>query len=183
MGILDSMMAQQQGQMAQPQNTDPAMAQSAVENPQGSGQQGGMAQMYQMVMQNSMNAIADVAQQRIQEKGPMQGVADLIATAMASNLQAAQQNGKTIPPQVMIQVAKDLATQLLQQLGADENQIDDALFDILMAALDQFGEMTHGMLSAEEEQQYVDMIHKMSDLEQQRQTQMQGNQPAAPQGE
>lgn len=183
MGILDSMMTQQQGQMTQPQNIDPNMAQSAVENPQGSGQQGSMAQMYQMVMQNSMNAIADVAQQRIQEKGPMQGVADLIAAAMASNLQAAQQNGKTIPPQVMVQVAKDLATQLLQQLGADENQIDDALFDILMAALDQFGEMTHGMLSAEEEQQYVDMIHKMSDLEQQRQTQMQGNQPAAPQGE
>lgn len=70
MGILDSMMAQQQGQMTQPQNTDPAMGQSAVENPQGSAQQGGMAQMYQMVMQNSMNAIADVAQQRIQEKGP-----------------------------------------------------------------------------------------------------------------
>ena len=59
MGILDSMT-----QQSQPQTTE----QSAVENPQGSQQQGSMAQMYQMLMQNSINAIANVAQQRIQEK-------------------------------------------------------------------------------------------------------------------
>ena len=36
--------------------------------------------------------------------------------------------GKTIPPQVMMQVAKDLAMQLLQQVGVPEEQIDD-VFD------------------------------------------------------
>ena len=168
MGILDSMT-----QQSQPQTTE----QSAVENPQGSQQQGSMAQMYQMLMQNSINAIANVAQQRIQEKGPEEGIADLVATAMIANIQAAQQNGKTIPPQVMMQVAKDLAMQLLQQIGVPEDKIDDILIDILMDALDQFGEATHGALPQEEEQQYVDMIRKASELENQRQSQMQGNKP------
>lgn len=168
MGILDSMT-----QQSQPQTTE----QSAVENPQGSQQQGSMAQMYQMLMQNSINAIANVAQQRIQEKGSEEGIADLVATAMIANIQAAQQNGKTIPPQVMMQVAKDLAMQLLQQIGVPEDKIDDILIDILMDALDQFGEATHGALPQEEEQQYVDMIRKASELENQRQSQMQGNKP------
>lgn len=85
MGILDSMT-----QQSQPQTTE----QSAVENPQGSQQQGSMAQMYQMLMQNSINAIANVAQQRIQEKGAEEGIADLVAKAMISNLQAANKMAK-----------------------------------------------------------------------------------------
>ena len=163
MGILDSMT-----QQSQPQTTE----QSTVENPQGSQQQGSMAQMYQMLMQNSINAIANVAQQRIQEKGPEEGIADLVAKEMISNLQAAQQNGKTIPPQVMMQVAKDLAMQLLQQVGVPEEQIDDVLIDILMNALEQFGEATHGALP-QEEQQYVDMINKVAEMESQRRAQVQ----------
>lgn len=162
MGILDSM-----AQQAQPQ-------QAQAQSPQ--GQQGGMAQMYQMLMENSMNAIANVAQERIRQKGPIEGIADLVATAMIANLQAAQKNGKTIPPQVMMQVAKDLAMQLLQQVGVPEEQIDDVLIDILMSALDQFGEMSNGMLPPEEEQQYVDMINKVAEMENQRQAQMQGGQ-------
>lgn len=55
MGILDSMT-----QQSQPQTTE----QSAVENPQGSQQQGSMAQMYQMLMQNSLNAIANTAEEK-----------------------------------------------------------------------------------------------------------------------
>ena len=161
MGILDSMT-----QQAQPQ-------QDQAQNPQS-----GMAQMYQMLMENSMNAIANVAQERIQQKGPVEGIADLVATAMIANLQAAQQNGKTIPPQVMMQVAKDLAMQLLQQVGVPEEQIDDVLIDILMSALDQFGEASNGMLPPEEEQQYVDMINKVAEMENQRQAQMQGGQQA-----
>lgn len=168
MGILDSMTQQSQSQ-SQPQTTE----QSAVENPQDSQQQGSMAQMYQMLMQNSINAIANVAQQRIQEKGPEEGIADLVAKAMILNLQAAQQNGKTIPPQVMMQVAKDLAMQLLQQVGVPEEQIDDVLIDILMNALEQFGEATHGALPQEEEQQYVDMINKVAEMESQRRAQVQ----------
>ena len=77
----------------------------------------------------------------------------------------------------MMQVAKDLAMQLLQQIGVPEEQIDDILIDILMDALDQFGEATNGILPPEEEQQYVDMIGKASELENQRQSQMQGNKP------
>ena len=46
-----------------------------------------------------------------------------------------------------------------------------------MDALDQFGEATNGILPPEEEQQYVDMIGKASELENQRQSQMQGNKP------
>ena len=111
-----------------------------------------------------------------QQKGPIEGIADLVATAMIANLQAAQQNGKTIPPQVMMQVAKDLAMQLLQQVGVPEEQIDDVLIDILMSALDQFGESSNGMLPPEEEQQYVDMINKVAEMENQRQAQMQGGQ-------
>lgn len=38
--------------------------------------------------------------------------------------------------------------------------------------------MSHGMLSAEEEQQYVDMINKISAAEQQRQAQKGGNSTA-----
>lgn len=161
MGILDSMTQQAQPQQGQAQNP-----------------QGGMAQMYQIVMENSMNAIANVAHDRIQQKGPVEGIADLVATAMIANLQAARQNGKTIPPQVMMQVAKDLAMQLLQQVGVPEEQIDDVLIDILMSALDQFGEASNGMLPPEEEQQYVDMINKVAEMENQRQAQMQGGQQA-----
>ena len=95
---------------------------------------------------------------------------------MISNLQAAQQNGKTIPPQVMMQVAKDLAMQLLQQVGVPEEQIDDVLIDILMNALEQFGEATHGALPREEEQQYVDMINKVAEMESQRRAQIQSEQ-------
>lgn len=167
MGILDSM-AQQNG------NAQPAMQQG---QPVDMSQQGNMSQMYKMVMDNSVNAIANVAQERIEQKGVEKGVADLVATAMIANIQAAQQNGKTIPPQVMMQVAKDLAMQLLQQIGVPVDQIDDIIVDILMDALDQFGEATNGILPPEEEQQYVDMIGKVSDLENQRQSQMQGNKP------
>lgn len=167
MGILDSM-AQQNG------NAQPAMQQGQQVD---MSQQGNMSQMYKMVMDNSVNAISHVAQERIEQKGVEKGVADLVATAMIANIQAAQQNGKTIPPQVMMQVAKDLAMQLLQQIGVPVDQIDDVLVDILMDALDQFGEATNGILPPEEEQQYVDMIGKVSDLENQRQSQMQGNKP------
>lgn len=167
MGILDSM-AQQNG------NAQPAMQQGQQVD---MSQQGNMSQMYKMVMDNSVNAIANVAQERIEQKGVEKGVADLVATAMIANIQAAQQNGKTIPPQVMMQVAKDLAMQLLQQIGVPVDQIDDIIVDILMDALDQFGEATNGILPPEEEQQYVDMIGKVSDLENQRQSQMQGNKP------
>lgn len=167
MGILDSM-AQQNG------NAQPAMQQGQQVD---MSQQGNMSQMYKMVMDNSVNAISNVAQERIEQKGVEKGVADLVATAMIANIQAAQQNGKTIPPQVMMQVAKDLAMQLLQQIGVPVDQIDDVLVDILMDALDQFGEATNGILPPEEEQQYVDMIGKVSDLENQRQSQMQGNKP------
>lgn len=167
MGILDSM-AQQNG------NAQPAMQQG---QPVDMSQQGNMSQMYKMVMDNSVNAIANVAQERIEQKGVEKGIADLVATAMIANIQAAQQNGKTIPPQVMMQVAKDLAMQLLQQIGVPVDQIDDIIVDILMDALDQFGEATNGILPPEEEQQYVDMIGKVSDLENQRQSQMQGNKP------
>lgn len=167
MGILDSM-AQQNG------NAQPEMQQGQQVD---MSQQGNMSQMYKMVMDNSVNAIANVAQERIEQKGVEKGVADLVATAMIANIQAAQQNGKTIPPQVMMQVAKDLAMQLLQQIGVPVDQIDDIIVDILMDALDQFGEATNGILPPEEEQQYVDMIGKVSDLENQRQSQMQGNKP------
>lgn len=167
MGILDSM-AQQNG------NAQPAMQQG---QPVDMSQQGNMSQMYKMVMDNSVNAISNVAQERIEQKGVEKGVTDLVATAMIANIQAAQQNGKTIPPQVMMQVAKDLAMQLLQQIGVPVDQIDDIIVDILMDALDQFGEATNGILPPEEEQQYVDMIGKVSDLENQRQSQMQGNKP------
>lgn len=167
MGILDSM-AQQNG------NAQPEMQQGQQVD---MSQQGNMSQMYKMVMDNSVNAIANVAQERIEQKGVEKGIADLVATAMIANIQAAQQNGKTIPPQVMMQVAKDLAMQLLQQIGVPVDQIDDILVDILMDALDQFGEATNGILPPEEEQQYVDMIGKVSDLENQRQSQMQGNKP------
>ncbi len=174
MGILDSM-AQQNGnsQSMMQQGQQPGGAQE---------QQGSMAQMYKMVMDNSIHAISNVAQERIEQKGVENGVSDLIATAMIANIQAAQQNGKTIPPQVMIQVAKDLATQLLNQLGIPEDQIDDILVDILMGALDQFGEATNGILPPEEEQQYVDMIGKISELEGQRQSQIQGNKQEMQQG-
>ena len=167
MGILDSMT-----QQAQPQQ---AMQEQPMQQNQ-NGQQGSMAQMYQMLMENSINAIANVAQERIQQKGPVDGIADLVATAMITNHQAAQQAGKTIPPQVMMQVAKDLAMQLLQQVGVPEEQIDDVLIDILMNALDEFGEATNGILPPEEEQQYVDMINKVAEMENQRQAQMQGEQ-------
>ena len=63
MGILDSMT-----QQAQPQQ---AMQEQPMQQNQ-NGQQGGMAQMYQMLMENSMNAIANVAQERIQQKGPIE---------------------------------------------------------------------------------------------------------------
>ncbi|MBN6067406.1 hypothetical protein HYE54_01055 [Aggregatibacter actinomycetemcomitans] len=167
MGILDSMTQQAQPQQAM-------QGQPMQQNTQGQPQ-GGMAQMYQMLMENSMNAIAGVAQERIEQKGPIEGIADLVAKAMISNLQAAQQNEKTIPPQVMMQVAKDLAMNLLQQIGVPEDQIDDVLIDILMGALDEFGEATNGILPPEEEQQYVDMINKVAELENQRQAQMQGD--------
>ena len=167
MGILDSM-AQQNG------NAQPTAQQGQQVD---MGQQGNMSQMYKMVMDNSVNAIANVAQERIEQKGVEKGVADLVATAMIANIQAAQQNGKTIPPQVMMQVAKDLAMQLLQQIGVPADQIDDIIVDILMDALDQFGEATNGILPPEEEQQYVDMSGKVSDLENQRKSQMQGNKP------
>ncbi|HDR1172946.1 TPA: hypothetical protein QB232_000585 [Pasteurella multocida] len=161
MGILDSM-----AQQAQPQ------AQQAPAE-----QGGGMQQMYQFLMDNSMRAIADIAAQRIQEKGPVEGVADLIATAMVSNLQAARQNGKTIPPQVMLQVAKDIGMNLLQQMGVPEEELDDVFIDVILRALELFGDMSDGMIPPEEEQQYVEMIQKIAQAEQQRQSQMSGNAP------
>ncbi|OBX09606.1 hypothetical protein QV08_01340 [Gallibacterium salpingitidis] len=154
MGILDSMTQAQQQTTEQPQQ--------AMEQPAQQEQQGSMAQMYQMVMENSINAIANTAEERIKQKGPIDGSADLIATAMVSNLQAARQNGKTIPPQVLMQVAKDLAMQLLAKLGVPEDQLDDVLMDVLLRAMEQFGDMSQGLITPEEEQQYVAMLQQVS---------------------
>ncbi|MFC0939015.1 hypothetical protein ACFGYY_06525 [Pasteurella multocida] len=165
MGILDSMAQQAQPQAQQAPQTQPQ------------AEQGGMQQMYQFLIDNSMRAIADIAAQRIQEKGPVEGVVDLIATAMVSNLQAARQNGKTIPPQVMLQVAKDIGMNLLQQMGVPEEELDDVFIDVILRALELFGDMSDGMIPPEEEQQYVEMIQRIAQAEQQRQSQMSGNAP------
>lgn len=154
-GILATM-AQQAPQNSVTKNGE----QQAQQTAQQPGQN--MAQMYQMLMENSMNAIADVAEQRMQEKGPIDGAVELVATAMIANLQAAQQNGKTIPPQLMIQVAKDLTMALLKQFGAPEDRIDDLLIDILLSAVEQFGEMSNGLISEDEEQQYIAMVEQIS---------------------
>ena len=66
MGILDSM-AQQNG------NAQPTAQQGQQVD---MSQQGNMSQMYKMVMENSINAIANVAQERIEQKGVEKGVAD-----------------------------------------------------------------------------------------------------------
>lgn len=163
MGILDSMAQQAQPQVQQAPQTQPQ------------AEQGAMQQMYQFLMDNSMKAIAEVAAQRIQEKGVIEGVADLIATAMVSNLQAARQNGKTIPPQVMLQVAKDIGMNLIQQIGVPEEELDDVFIDILLRAIELFGDMSDGMIPPEEEQQYVDMIQRIAQAEQQRQSQTSGS--------
>ena len=77
MGILDSMAQQTQG------GNQDVMAQSQPGGMmQNQEQQGGKAQMYKMLMENSVNAIANVAQERIEQKGVEKGVADLVATAM-----------------------------------------------------------------------------------------------------
>ncbi|WP_065233165.1 hypothetical protein [Gallibacterium genomosp. 1] len=159
MGILDSMTQQAQANQQPQQATEQAMPQQE--------QQGSMAQMYQMLMENSINAIAQTAEERIKQKGPINGCADLIATAMVSNLQAAQQNGKTIPPQVLMQVAKDLAMQLLAKLGVPEEQLDDVLMDVLLKAMEQFGDMSQGLISKEEENQYVQMLQQVTQAAQQ----------------
>lgn len=159
MGILDSMTQQAQANQQPQQATEQAMPQQE--------QQGSMAQMYQMLMENSINAIAQTAEERIKQKGPINGCADLIATAMVSNLQAAQQNGKTIPPQVLMQVAKDLAMQLLAKLGVPEQQLDDVLMDVLLKAMEQFGDMSQGLISKEEENQYVQMLQQVTQAAQQ----------------
>ncbi|MGC7559328.1 hypothetical protein [Pasteurella sp. PK-2025] len=164
MGILDSMAPKH------------AQAPQLAEQQQGGGD---MGQMYQILMENSARAIAGVAQQRIQEKGAVEGVADLVATAMVSNLQAARQNGKTIPPQVMIQVAKDIAMNLLQQMGVPEDELDDVFIDVFLRALELFGDLSDGMLPPEEEQQYVSMINQIAQALQQKGEQ---SQPAFEQG-
>lgn len=159
MGILDSMTQQVQANQQPQQATEQAMPQQE--------QQGSMAQMYQMLMENSINAIAQTAEERIKQKGPIDGCADLIATAMVSNLQAARQNGKTIPHQVLMQVAKDLAMQLLAKLGVPEEQLDDVLMDVLLKAMEQFGDMSQGLISKEEENQYVQMLQQVTQAAQQ----------------
>ncbi|MDO4697705.1 MAG: hypothetical protein Q4A60_03385 [Pasteurellaceae bacterium] len=161
MGILDSMAQQTSQQTTPPPNNQPN---------QGNSEAGGMQQMYQFLMDNSMQAITQTAEQIIKHKGPVEGIADLVATAMASNLQAAQQNGKTIPVQVMLQVAKDIAMTLLQQIGVPPEEIDDVFVDVILKAIEQFGDMTNGILSPEEEQQYISAVEKITELEQQRQS-------------
>lgn len=154
MGILDTMA----NQGAAPQtNAQPGMAETQTANA------GEMQQMYQFLMDNSMKAISGVAEERLQQKGPIDGVIDLVATALLSNLKAAQQNGKAIPPQIMVQVAKDLALTLLQQFGAPQDRIDDLLIDILLSAIEQFGDSANGLLSEEEEQQYVSMVEQIAE--------------------
>lgn len=164
MGILDSMA--QKTAAEQPQ---------VAQSPQAGQQSSGMQQMYQFLMDNSMNAIAKTAEQHIKQKGPIDGTAELVAMAMTSNLQAAQQNGKTIPIQVMLQVAKDIAMTLLQQMGVPPEELDDVFVDVILKAIERFGDMTDGILPPEEEQQYIQAVEKIAELEQQRQSQL--NQP------
>lgn len=162
MGILDTMAGQNLEQTTQPTMGQP---------PEQSPQQGNMQQMHQFLMQNSMRAIAEVIEQRIQEKGPIEGIANLVATAMATNLTAAQQNGKTIPVPLMLEVAKDITMHLLQKIGVPPEEIDDVFVEIILKAIEQFGEMTEGKLPPEEEQQYISAVEKISQLDEQRRSQ------------
>lgn len=171
MGILD-VMAQQNA----PQN--PQQTAQQPTQPQQEQAMGNMQQMHQFLMENSMNAIAGVAEERIRQKGPIDGVADLIATAMAVNLDAAQQNGKTIPVPVMLEVAKDIAMNLLQQIGVPPEELDDVFPEVMLKAIEQFGEMTEGKLPPEEEQQYIQAVEKIAQLDEQRR-----NQGASPKSE
>lgn len=157
MGILSTMQQQaQQPETQQPQQLPPS--QQSLNNNSSSNS---MAGMYQMLMKNSMQAISGVAEQRIKEKG-VDGVADLVAMAMISNLEAAHQNGKTIPPKIMLQVAKDIALQIIQQMGVPEDELDDVLISVLLKAIQQFGEATNGILPDEEEQEYLDLLDQIN---------------------
>ena len=149
----------------QAQNGEPQSQGMSVQEQEDSmqEQQGGdMAQMYNVLMDNSMRAIADVAESRLREKGAVEGRDDLVATAMVANLQAANQNGRAIPPQVLLKVGKDIALHLLQQMGVPPEQLDDVLLDVLLRALEKFGDMSKGLLSPEEEKQYVQMIEQIN---------------------
>lgn len=176
MGILDQMT--QQAQTQEPATTTAQQPQPQQIQPT---ETGNMAKMYQILMENSINAIAQTAEERLKQKGPIDGTADLVATAMVSNLQAARQNGKAIPPQVLMQVAKDLAMQILTQLGVPEQQLDEVLMDVLLKAMEQFGEMSQGLISPEEEQQYIQMLQQVSQAAQQQMGANQTNEQGTPQ--
>lgn len=140
--------------------------------PNAQNQASGMKQMYQFLMDNSMKAIAETAEQEIKTKGPVNGIANLVSTAMVFNLQAARENGKTIPVQVMLQVAKDIAMNLLKQIGVPDEQLDDVFIDVILKAIELFGDATDGILPPEEEQQYISAVEKIAELEKQRQNEI-----------
>lgn len=176
-GILEYMALQgaQQPSAAQPTPTAPQQGEAPPTA------QGDMHQMYQFLMNNAMKAISEVAEEHLSDKNPIDGVTELVSMALLANLQAAQQGGKRIPPQVMLQVAFDLTLKLLQELGAPQDRIDDLSINILMEAIADFGEKSNGLLSDEEEQQYVQMIEQIATAGQQQMAQVNGTPQHTPQ--
>ncbi len=123
-------------------------------------QQNAMMQMRDMVTQNGMQALQS---SQAPSENPMEAIPMMIAGALVANLQAAMQQGKTIPPNVMINSAKEMLKELVNQMQIPPEQAQQMMPELFFASLEQFGQMASGMLNEQERQQYAQLITKIGE--------------------
>ncbi|MDV2400243.1 hypothetical protein [Vibrio cholerae] len=123
-------------------------------------QQNSMMQMRDMVTQNGMQALQG---SQAPSENPMEAIPMMIAGALVANLQAAMQQGKTIPPNVMINSAKEMLKELVNQMQIPPEQAQQMMPELFFASLEKFGQMASGMLNEQERQQYAQLITKIGE--------------------
>ncbi|HDI3147812.1 TPA: hypothetical protein RSW73_000241 [Vibrio cholerae] len=123
-------------------------------------QQNAMMQMRDMVTQNGMQALQG---SQAPSENPMEAIPMMIAGALVANLQAAMQQGKTIPPNVMINSAKEMLKELVNQMQIPPEQAQQMMPELFFASLEQFGQMASGMLNEQERQQYAQLITEIGE--------------------
>lgn len=125
-------------------------------------------QMKQQGQQQMQQQFDGLAQRSMQQSGvkpdaenPAHTIGTMVAGSIIATLTSAKENGKSVPPEVVLQSAMNLTQQLVTQYGLSEQQLDQAMGSIFMVAMQLVLEMGQGLLSENEMKAYQMFLQKL----------------------
>lgn len=126
-------------------------------------------QMKQQGQQQMQQQFDGLAQRSMQQSGaspdpenPAHTIGTMVAGSIFATLSSAKENGKSVPPQVVLQSAMNLTQQLLEQYGLNEQQLDQAMSSVFLVAMQLILDMGQGVLSEDEIKAFQMFLQKLT---------------------